>query len=420
MKVVVTGGSGYIGARLVEQALAVGHDVICASRRRPGVPVSWMQFDLTDTDEIALPPETQIVYHLAADTSANGQDINAEIKSAKVLIDACVGCGAKLIFVSSQTARADAPTLYGRTKWAIEELVLASNGCVIRPGLVYGGEERGLFALIVNAVQMLPVIPAFIPAPVVQPIHVDDLASALLRCAELNLEHASILCFGAETPVSFAVFLRSIARYKLRRFRITLPFPTFFLRAAVAVLPESTARKYGLYRLLSLFELPRMLTDQDLKLVGVTLRPLATGVHQTGDGRRRMLASEGRAMLQYILRCKPPGALIRRYVRMVEKLKAGQALDLDWRYEQWPSLLANLDRNSGDAYIQEVRWRLDAATWLAEASVLGSDRFLQEAAGVRISTSLFRIAKACVLEVLWRGIAFAGLLFQHRPRRVGL
>jgi len=36
--------------------------------------------------------------------------------------------------------------------------------------------KRGLFGTLVKVVRRLPLLPTFLPAPKIQPIHVDDLA----------------------------------------------------------------------------------------------------------------------------------------------------------------------------------------------------------------------------------------------------
>src|SRR5690606_18848395 len=98
-----------------------------------------------------------------------------EIHAASALLSATTALKARFIFVSSQTAQAGAPTQYGRTKHSIEQLVLESGGIVIRPGMVYGGPSLGLNGTLSRLVRKLPVLPAFLPSPRVQPVHVDDL-----------------------------------------------------------------------------------------------------------------------------------------------------------------------------------------------------------------------------------------------------
>jgi NADH dehydrogenase len=76
-----------------------------------------------------------VVLHLAANTSTVSEiDGENEILAARVPLVAADKAGAKLVFVSSQTARYDAPSVYGNTKWRIEQAVLFLDSWVIRPG----------------------------------------------------------------------------------------------------------------------------------------------------------------------------------------------------------------------------------------------------------------------------------------------
>src|SRR5690606_10483676 len=88
--------------------------------------------------------------------------------------------GIPMVFLSSQASSPQAPTGYGRTKAAIEAAILPLHAAVIRPGLVYGGEERGLFGLLCALLRRSPLRPRLWPSPPVQPVHVDDLCAAII------------------------------------------------------------------------------------------------------------------------------------------------------------------------------------------------------------------------------------------------
>jgi nucleoside-diphosphate-sugar epimerase len=143
MKLAITGASGYIGQRLTDLAIERGHEVVALTRHRPGRrDAGWLPFDLRDAGSARLPDDAQWLIHLAAVTHENEMGKVDELSAVRHLIAASAS---KVVFVSSQAAGADAPTAYGRTKWAIERIVLDGGGVVVRPGQVYGGQERALF-----------------------------------------------------------------------------------------------------------------------------------------------------------------------------------------------------------------------------------------------------------------------------------
>jgi nucleoside-diphosphate-sugar epimerase len=404
--IVITGATGYIGTRLTVLATRRGYDVVGASREQSAsCTASWLHFDLASNEAVVLPEGTDVVMHLAANTAAsNLLDELGEMAAAQRLIRSAQTVGARFIFVSSQTARADAPTPYGRTKWRIEQEVLASGGWVVRPGQVYGGELRGLFGTLVNVVQKLPLVPAFMPSPKVQPIHVDDLAEGLLRIAEHADVKVRVYCLAAPMPISFSTFLAEIAKSRLRCTRIFAPVPVVAIVFFIAVIGPVWRPRLGLDRLRSLFDLPEMATASDLNRLGLTLRSLPTGLHPSGDDRRRCLLREGQALLAYVLKEQPDSSVLRRYVRVIERLRDGRAVGLPGIFLNYPILLSLLGKTSCHAEVvgTEFIWRLDAATTLAEASPAGAIRFLGFGHRHGLLSSLLSLTNALMGEAFWR------------------
>ena len=395
MKLLITGATGYIGKRLVQAAKSHGHQVVVATK---------VDLDLLSPREFVMPSGIDTVFHLAAITDAKLSNPANEIKAASYLFTAAAQKGAKLVFVSSQAARSDAPTDYGRTKWQIEQLAIGANGCVVRPGQVYGGFESGLFGVLSTVVRKLPCYPAFLPAPKIQPIHVDDLVSALLSCATTPGLESSILNVGAERPISFTSFLNAIAHYWVKRTRLPFPVPVVFIHIAISVLGTNLSKKMGLERLTSLFDLKTMETTEDLKRLGISLRSLHSGMSRSGDSRRRNLASEGRALLHYVLGTQPDQALIRRYVRSIELLRDGLPLGISALMLKHPVLIALLDEPGRftSERAAEFTWRLNAAMVFAEASTAGGTRFLGLGNRAGFVVNAFAISRTLAMEIVWR------------------
>lgn len=406
MKIVLAGATGYIGTRLTSLALKKGHEIVIASRQRPlSSALAWIFFDLSSLNLIVIPVGTDVVIHLAANTTQS-QDLNAdlEVAAAQNLMKVAHEAGAKFIFVSSQTAQVDAATAYGRIKWRIEQAVLSSGGWVVRPGQVYGGALRGLFGTLVKTVENIPVLPMFIPAPQIQPIHVDDLSEGLLRIAERGDVPSAVYGLAAPQPVSFIKFLVEIARSRLRLKRFGVPVPVIFINA----LGQSLRTRFGLERLRSLFDLPVMATASDLTLLGLTLRPLRSGMHPSGSDRRRRVLQEGLALLTYISKATPSSVVLRRYARVIEEMRGGAALGLPPLLMNLPATLSMLDASlwADKTESADYAWRLDAATLLAEATPAGAERFLGIGSELeRTSGVLFTVIEmtsAVVGEIIWR------------------
>lgn len=378
VRIGITGASGYIGRAVVVHALRQGFDVVAIGRR--GVAgLAHRHADLREEPAPDLLQGLDALIHLAADTGGGGELVAAEIRFAESIASASQRAGLPLLVVSSQAASPTAPSDYGRTKAAIEERVLAHGASVLRPGLVYGGAESGLFGTLVGLVRRIPLLPDLRPRPRVQPIHVDDLAEGLLAATIRNHLPGQVRCV-AGAPVTFVEFLAAIARDRLRVRRVRLPVPLAILRIALAGLSRLLGPTLGPERLDSLTRLPPMDCETDLVLLGVRLRPLSDGLSRSGRATRRMLC-EGRALMYGFLGRAPSRWLARRYVHALQQHGQHCALDLPRSALAWPSLIAALDtpvfRQS--VIVGNLAWRYAVAIRIAEASTAHARAFIGSA-----------------------------------------
>lgn len=418
MKILITGANGYIGKHLVQEALKEGHQLVLATRKKikPN-SAEWVPFDLKSTEALTLSTPVDVIIHLAANTSMDEEiDRNDEIRAAQMLLSVASRNSAKFIFISSQTASQSAPTEYGKTKWQIEQDVLSANESVIRPGQVYGGKASGLFRDLTNIVKKYPFLPAFYPAPKIQPIHIEDLVLGILRIAKAEQRTQGLYCLAVSESIRFSEFLKSIAKYRLRVRRFFIPFPTLVITLTVKVLGSKSDFLSRLERLLSLFKLPAMETSSSLESIGLKPRPLHSGMHPSGNGNRRQLLLEGKSLLTYVLNETPQFSLLIRYVRTIEQLRTGSPLGLRSCFLKFPKLLAVFDESTFKSKLnfQEVFWRIDAATILSEATPRGAFQFLALGKMSGFFSSSLCIALTVLSEIFWRITSLILLIIPNR------
>jgi nucleoside-diphosphate-sugar epimerase len=182
MKVLVTGGSGFVGGAVARLLRRRGHEVRSLSRRehpdlaRDGIPEFFG--DLLDLDAVrAACRGADAVVHCAAKVGLWGpydEFHRVNVKGTESVLRACQELGIrKLVYTSSPSVVFDgrdvegwdesAPysrrfdSAYSRTKATAEEMVLSSNtasfGAVaLRPHLVWGpGEDRLVSRLLAKA-----------------------------------------------------------------------------------------------------------------------------------------------------------------------------------------------------------------------------------------------------------------------------
>jgi uncharacterized protein YbjT (DUF2867 family) len=419
VKILVTGATGYIGRRFVRGALSHGHVVVAASRRPPPPGCEWITYALGD--DVAVPLGVDVIVHLAADTTGGADSSDLEFRAAASLVAQATSRRMMLVFVSSQTSRPNAETAYGRIKWEIDQHVLASDGWVVRPGQVYGGEEAGLFGTLVATVRSVPLIPALLPSPLIQPIHVDDCVAGLLSIVERR-PHKRVFHLAAPEPVTFTSFLRHIANKRLGKFIVPVPVPTFLLKAVIWVAGTVGWSPVALVKVRSLLSVPLVQSGPDLESLALNLRPLRSGMSRSG-GHRRELLSEAFGLLGYILRRRPTRRLLISYVRAVEALRDGRAIGLPRWMLSSPSLIALLDSPHIVNSREELLWRFEAATLIAEASPTGFSRFMRDGRASAPLPAAWRMTRSLLSEICWRLVrilarpVMSGLLYSVSENR---
>lgn len=387
--ILITGASGYIGARLVALLANRGYRVH-ALMREPATSfhhpaVRTYRYDLNSALNIDAFTGVVAVVHTAASTKATqslSEDV--EIDAARRLVKQARSFGVrKIVFVSSLAARSDASHRYVRVKRAIETIILAeATGCVVRPGLVYGGCDRGLFGALSLIAKRAPCIPVFFPSPSVQPIHIDDLVHAILNILEQTGRTLSVYNLARSEQVSIGSFLRSVAWYRHRRYPLAVPVPLGLVKLliwvgrAVSFLPE-----YYLERLRGLVALQSQTPDGEIhcREAGIAPRSLSDGLLNGHSGRRHLL-EEGRALIYYVARPVPCRSGLRRYTRAMERTRQGRSLSLPPLYLRFPWTLRLVDPKSPVYELaknvrDELEGRLDFVVALAEATPLSASRF---------------------------------------------
>lgn len=181
----VTGGTGFVGQRLLRLAGERGFAIRALTRRpqpaRPGV--EWIAGDLARAGELC--HGAAAVIHVAGVINArSAAEFDAgNIAGTQCMIDAAKAAGvSRFVHVSSLAAREPALSRYGASKARSEALFPGSglDWAVIRPPAVYGPGDRETLELFRMAARGVALVPRRGRASF---IHADDLAAALLAMA---------------------------------------------------------------------------------------------------------------------------------------------------------------------------------------------------------------------------------------------
>lgn len=189
LRLAVTGATGFVGGRLLELAIAAGHEVRALTRRpqpeRQGV--TWVNGSLERAESLLdLARGADSVIHVAGVINApDPAGFEAgNVTGTAAMVDAAEKAGVtRFVQVSSLAAREPKLSVYGATKAGSEALVSASSlsSAIVRPPAVYGPGDKEMLELFRMAKLGFVLLP---PEGRLSLIHVDDLARLLLALAD--------------------------------------------------------------------------------------------------------------------------------------------------------------------------------------------------------------------------------------------
>ena len=196
--IVVFGGSGFIGSRLVARLSAAGCQVLVPTRRRerakhllPLPTVEVVQIDTFDTAtlERLLQGQQAAVNLVGILHDRTGRPYGpgfarAHVRLAQNLAAACVASGAsRLVHMSALGADSNAPSMYLRSKGDGEAAIRAQQGLlwtILRPSVVFGPGDAFLNAF-ARVQRLLPVVPLGAADARFAPVYVGDVVQAAMH-----------------------------------------------------------------------------------------------------------------------------------------------------------------------------------------------------------------------------------------------
>ena len=377
MKVIITGATGYIGRHVLKASIAKGWSIVSLSRVKrwqTHPDLDWLFFDVNHTSFIDIPPDVDAVIHLATNTNHQTICVEREIASTQALVNASRDVGAKFVFVSSQSSDPNAKTKYGKLKYEQEQIVMKHNGCVLRPGLVYGSFEFGLFGKLCKTMRKRLWIPTLIPPPRIQPIHVDDLSEIILDVCKSNIE-AAALNLGSETALNFNAFLTMICASRGIKKPFFVPVPTLLIKVILWTLGRYGRNLTKTNQLYSFITTKVMLTQNKEKIRD--LRPVSFESIKLEKSRKAIIL-EAAVLLEYFLGARPRVSLTKTLAKILLDVGGEKPIGLPSAFLFNPCLISIIDtkKMNNSHFQKEIFWRIRCAAVVAECSTEGARKFL--------------------------------------------
>ena len=315
MKAFVTGGTGFIGQRVIQKLLARGYQVYAVARSANSAQVladqgcTVVHGDITDTESMREGMAgSDVVFHMAAwydyDPKAALQAEAINVGGTRKVLRLAHELGIpKIIYTSTVAVFGDThgqlvdetfyqggPFLseYDRTKWLAHykvALPLIEKGApiiIVMPGVVYGPGDTSLIGTMMKMFyQGLPALPG--PDLMVTFAHVDDIAEGHILAAEKGKIGESYVLAGPAIPLGEMVdFWAHLTNKPAPLLRIPSQFVKPFspLVGAVGnVVPLPPAFSREAINLLGATYIAR--SDKARAQLGWETRPLQIGMQET-------------------------------------------------------------------------------------------------------------------------------------------
>jgi len=254
VKLMVTGGSGFLGGYVLREAASRGYEVVALARSQAAAgtvtalgarPVCG---DLNDTRSLA-----DAFTAAGCDTLVNLASLG--FGHAPAIIGAAEQAGIKrAVLVSTTAVTTTLSANSKRVRLAAEESIRESalEWTILRPTMIYGDPGDRNLSRLLPLLRRAPVLPVPGGRQLQQPVHVADAAHAVLAAAEHREAALRTYDVAGPEPLTFAELLRTAARAVASRTRF-VPVPVSPIIAA--------ARGYEL-----LSRNPRIRTEQVRRL----------------------------------------------------------------------------------------------------------------------------------------------------------
>lgn len=260
MKVLVTGGTGFVGREVVRQLREAGHEVRLLPRAanlvgQPSrLPASHRPSRLVEAPAGGTPAGTvaggdacatsmagcSAVIHLVGIISEAGEQTFEKVHTrlTERIVRATKQAGVRrFVHMSALGTRPNAVARYHKTKWAAEEIVRASglDWTIFRPSIIYGPGD-GFVNLFARMARFSPVVPLVGGGhSKFQPISVENVARSFVASlsATESVGKSFDLC-GDEVLTLRQIVDAVLAATGRRRLKLPLPFAVANLQAAAA------------------------------------------------------------------------------------------------------------------------------------------------------------------------------------------
>lgn len=189
MKVIVIGGSGYVGSNIAKHIDAEKVSYYSRSRNSEldGKGIDWIQGDILNAESVmtAVKDYDMIVDAAGIDTEADQKFFDVNVNGVKNIVAALnqYDTDQRLVYLSSINVHYGTTEFFRTKRTGEDNAALVKNHLNVRPSVVFGNGDRfteKLFSLTASKVSKLP------SGGFISPVHVEDLVRVIERAKDLR------------------------------------------------------------------------------------------------------------------------------------------------------------------------------------------------------------------------------------------
>jgi uncharacterized protein YbjT (DUF2867 family) len=285
--VLVTGGSGFLGEYVLREAVSRGYQVTALARSEQAASqvialgAAPIRGDLGSRASLA-----EAFGRDRYDVLLNLASLGFGHAPAIVAATAAAGIG-RAVFVSTTAVTTTLPAPTRRVRLAAEDEIRSSalDWTILRPTMIYGARGDRNLSRLLMLLHGVPVMPVPGGRRLQQPVHVADVAAAVLAAGERPAAAGVTYDVAGPAPLTFDRLLRTAARAVSSKARF-VPVP---------LLPTIAAARG--YELISRH--PRISVEQVRRLAEDKAFPIHAAIHDLGYAPRSFtegITSEARLL----------------------------------------------------------------------------------------------------------------------------
>ncbi len=242
-RVLVTGGNGALGARLVPLLQARGHEVLVLGREPHALlhNVTYIHADITQKDDLEkklASVEFDTVLHLAGVTHTHDPQLYFKVNAdgTRNLVDVCKHRKVLRFFYMSSRAAERGGGAYAKSKIIAERIVESSglDWIILRPAEVYGAGSEAILSLArhMQKYHLAPMLGDGSSA--VAPVWVDDVLQATVQTIDSAVAKRTYTIAGPQEFTYNDVVDVMAKTLHLRALKVHIPIFVMRILAAIA------------------------------------------------------------------------------------------------------------------------------------------------------------------------------------------